>query len=98
MLAYHIAEQKALAEIFPNTGSITKKAEGTDYSHIKFMIIYSMSFSAATFEQVRHRQMNIENRTEPIGVIYLLAGIDTYVYKAVQGKKNFTAAWYRRNK
>ena len=97
ILAHHIAEQKALAALFPNTGSITKNAEGKDFSHIDTLVIYSMSFSAATYEQVRVRQANI-SRNKPITIIYLLAGIDKYVYKAVHSKKNFTASWYRRNK
>ena len=96
ILANYIAEQKMLAEYFPHTGSITKNAEGVDYSHFKNMVIYSMGFSAATYEQVRARQMNI-NRTEPIEIIFLLSGIDRLVYKAVQAKKSFTASWYRRN-
>jgi len=97
ILANYIAEQKALAEIFPHTGSITKNAEGVDYSGFPLMVIYSMGFSAATYQQVRARQMNI-NRDTPVEILYLISGIDSYVYKAVQAKKSFTAIWYRNNK
>ena len=97
ILAHHIAEQKLLAEHFPHTGSITKLAEGVDFSHFKTMVVYSMSFSASTYQQVRARQMNI-NRKEPITIKYLTAGIDSYIYKAVQDKKNFTYSWYTRIK
>ena len=97
VLAKYIAEQEALAEIFPHSGSIKKNAEGVDYSHIRYMVIYSLDFSAATYEQARARQMNI-GRDHPVEIIYLMSGIDKAVYKAVSMKKNFTASWYRRNK
>ena len=97
ILAHYIEEQKLLASLFPHTGSITKNAEGVNLSHFDRMVIYSMSFSAATYEQVRARQMNF-SRKKPIEIIYLLSGIDAYIYKAVQQKKNFTASWYRRNR
>jgi len=96
ILAYHVAEQKMLKEHFPMTGSVTKNAEGVDYSHITRMVIYSMSFSAATYEQVRARQMNF-SRDKPVEIIFLLSGIDHHVYKAVSNKKNFTSSWYKRN-
>ena len=96
ILAHHIEEQIALAKEFPNTGSITKLCEGKDFSHFKNMIIYSMSFSAATYEQVRVRQANI-NRKDPIKLIFLISGIDAHVYKAVKANKNFTASWYKNN-
>jgi len=94
ILAHYQAEQEHLATLFPHTGSITKNAEGIDFSHFDRMVIYSMSFSAATYEQVRARQMNF-SREKPIEIIYLLSGIDAYIYKAVSNKKNFTARWYR---
>ncbi len=97
ILSHFINEQKLLSSLFPHTGSITKNAEGVDFSHFDVMVIYSMAFSAATYEQVRARQMNF-SRDKPVEIIYLQSGIDQYVYKAVSAKKNFTASWYRRNK
>lgn len=97
ILANYIAEQKMLEKEFPHTGSITKMCEGVDFSHFEHMIIYSMGFSAATYEQVRARQMNIYRKT-PITITYLISGIDKHVYKAVHSKKSFTAAWFKRNK
>jgi len=96
ILAHYVEEQKMLAKLFPHTGSITKNAEGVDFSGFDVMVIYSMAFSYATYEQVRARQMNI-SRDKPIVILYLISGIDKYVYEAVQSKKSFTANWYRRN-
>lgn len=97
IVANYIAEQKELAKHFPNTGSITKNCEGVDFSKFKVMVIYSMGFSSATYQQIIARQMNI-SRQEPIEIIYLTSGIDQYVYAAVSAKKNFTSVWYKNNK
>ncbi len=96
VLAHYIPEQKMLAKLFPHTGSVTQKSEGVDFSHFDTLVIYSMSHSAATYEQVRVRQANIK-RDKPIEVIWLISGIDELVYKAVKEKKNFTLSWYKRN-
>ena len=94
ILANYIAEQQMLAEHFPHTGSLQKLSAGVDLSMYENMIIYSMNFSAATYEQVRSRQMNIKRDT-PIEIKYLCSGLDRKVYAAVQAKKNFTARWFR---
>ena len=97
ILANYIAEQKFLAKHFPHVGSTTRNAEGVDYSGFDKMVIYSMSFAAATYEQVRARQLNV-NRTDPVEIVFLLAGIDYHVYQAVSNKQNFTSKWYERHK
>lgn len=99
ILAYYIAEQEYLASLFPNVGSITKNSDGVDYSHFKNMVIYSMGFSAATYQQVIGRQLNFMTRKEEVIVHFLLSGLDKDVYKAVaKDKKNFTSKWYKENK
>ena len=95
ILAFFTAEQKLLSEIFPHVGSVTKDAEGVDFSHFETMIIYSMSYAAKSYEQVRVRQCNITKRKSEIVVHFLLCGIDKKIYDAVSKKKNFTASWYR---
>jgi len=97
ILANYKAEQDALSRLFPNVGSVTRNAEGVDYSHFDKMVIYSMNFSAAGYEQVRARQLNIK-RSKPVEIVFLLSGIDNYVYKAVSAKQNFTSKWYERIK
>ena len=96
ILCHYIAEQRFLAKLFPHTGSVKKNAEGKDFSHFKNMVIYSMDFSAATYEQVRARQLNLKTRHSEVNITYLISGIDQYVYDAVVSKKNFTASWYRK--
>lgn len=97
ILAYYIPEQEYLAKHFPNVGSITKNSDGVDYSHFKNMVIYSMGFSAATYQQVIGRQLNFMTRKEEVIIHFLISGIDQYVYKAVSDKKNFTVKWYENS-
>lgn len=97
ILSYYQDEQKLLAKLFPHTGSVTKMSTGVDLSHFKTMVIYSMSFSASNYEQVRGRLMNIK-RTTPMSAHYLISGIDQYVKEAVQSKESFTANWFKANK
>ena len=96
ILANYITEQSFLASIFPHVGSVTKLSSGVDLSNFNTMVIYSMSFSAANYFQVRARMMNV-NRKTPIKVHYLHSGIDKYVYEAVSSKQNFTSSWFRNN-
>ncbi len=97
ILSYYKEEQEYLAKLFPHTGSVTKLSTGVDLSHFKTMVVFSMGFSSANYQQVRGRMMNI-NRKQKIKVHYLISGIDEYVLKAVKGKENFTSRWFKRNK
>jgi hypothetical protein len=96
ILAYYKEEQEELAKLFPHTGSITKLAEGGNLSMYETIVAYSIGFSAATYWQFRARQMN-KTRETPITILFLMSGIDNYVYRAVSNKKNFTLAWYKKN-
>lgn len=95
ILAYYIPEQEYLASIFPNVGSLTKNSDGVDFSHFKNMVIYSMGFSAATYQQVIGRQLNFMTRKEEVIIHFLISGLDQYVYDAVSSKQNFTTKWYK---
>ena len=95
ILSHYKHEQDYLKGLFPHTGSVTKMSTGVDLSHFKTMIIYSMAFSSANYEQVKGRLMNVKRDT-PINVHYLISGIDGYVLKAVKSKENFTSRWYKK--
>lgn len=98
ILAFFKAEQELLSKIFPNVGSVISNAEGVDYSHFQHMIIFSMSYAAKSYEQVRARQLNIVKRKSKVIVHFLISGIDQKIYEAVSNKKDFTASWYKGNK
>lgn len=96
IVAYYINEQKYLQTKFPHVASITKICEGVDLSHFENLIIYSFSFQAVTYEQIKIRQVNMNKKIKNIYVHFLLSGIDKYVYRAVKSKKNFTANWFTK--
>ena len=81
-------------------GSIKRFCEGVDLSWLNgAMIIYSLTFSGSTYEQILNR-MNKFDRIDPIKVhVLLVAGsIEEYVFKAVSEKKNFNTAFYKMAK
>lgn len=96
ILSYYRSEQALLAKLFPHTGSVVKLSTGVDLSHYKTMVVYSMGFSSANYEQVRGRLMNVKRKTQ-MTVHYLTSGIDEYVLEAVKAKENFTSRWYKKN-
>lgn len=95
ILAFFKAEQDFLKTIYPHVGSVISDAEGVDYSHFENMVIYSMSYAASVYVQVRSRQLNIVKRKTHVLVHFLLSDIDQRIYDAVSKKKKFTARWYK---
>jgi len=95
ILSYYVPEQEYLAKIFPHTGSVTKMSTGKDLSMYETMIVFSMSFSASNYEQVRGRLMNVARKTQMV-CHYLICGYDNYVLEAVRAKEDFTYSWYRK--
>lgn len=97
----YIAEKALLSKYFKKALLLQSSAyaEGVDLSHIKFLVVYSMNFSASKFVQRRARQCN-KNRVDPINVVYLLVkgGLSEKVYERVAvEKKNFTASYYEKS-
>jgi len=101
IMAHFIGERNLLRAYFPEVPiySSDGDAEGVDLSHIKKLIIYSMSFKTSKHTQRVARQANHE-RTTPIEVDVLTfdkPGIGYSVYKAVAIKEtNFIKASYER--
>ena len=80
-------------------GNVNRYAEGVDMSFADRMVIYSMSWSATTYIQVRDRLCNMK-RTSKVEVFFLIGGkVDAMIYKAVaEDKKNFTSIYFKDNK
>ena len=97
ILAYYKAEQDLLAKHFPicTVDSVTKKAEGVDYSHAKEFIIYSMGFSGSKGIQVKERIINVNgSNTTTVHCLLVKNGISEQVYKCVLKKVNFNDSTY----
>ena len=101
IMAHFIAEREVLSAHFPDTPiySSDGHAEGVDLSHIKKLIVYSMSFKTSKHTQRVARQANHERKT-PIIVDVLVCSkpaIGKAVYDTVAIKEtNFIKASYER--
>lgn len=81
-------------------GSIKRFCEGTDLAWLNgAMILYSLTFSGATYEQILNR-MNKFDRVDPIKVNILLIrhSIEEKIFEAVSNKKNFNTTFMKQVK
>lgn len=78
-------------------GQVQSVREGVNLKSADCIVMYNIDFSATSYWQARARLQAME-RTDPARVYWLFTegGIETYVYDAVQKKKNFTASYYRK--
>lgn len=91
-----------VAEEFQNSnvpiflGQIRSIREGVKLSEAECIIFYNIDFSATSYHQAINR-LQSKDREEPAKVYWIFynEGIESYVYKAVQKKKNFTSSYYR---
>ena len=102
IMAHFIGERTLLKGLLPTVPiySSDGHAEGVDLSHIKKLIVYSMSFKTSKHTQRVARQANHE-RTEPIEVDILTCAkpaIGFSVYQTVAVKEeNFIKSSYERS-
>lgn len=77
-------------------GQIQSVREGVNLKSADCIVMYNIDFSATSYWQARAR-LQSKDREEPAKVYWLFyqEGIESYVYEAVQKKKNFTSAYYR---
>ena len=113
VLCNYIAERKLLSHVLKNStesvddfkekdiqyfiGNVKAYSEGVDFSFADDMIIYSMTWSATAYQQVKDRMCNL-NRKKEIFVDFLIGGkVDEMIYKAVAiDKLNFTMSYYKK--
>jgi len=71
---------------------------GVNISTCDWLLMYNIGFSANIYWQVRAR-MQTKDRTAPsrLGWIFSKNGIEKYVLKVLQKKKNFTTAYFIRD-
>lgn len=78
-------------------GQIQSVREGVNLKSADCIVMYNIDFSATSYWQARAR-LQSKDREDPAKVywIFYQQGIEQYVYKAVQKKRNFTASYYRK--
>lgn len=78
-------------------GQVQSIREGVNLKAADVIVMYNIDFSATSYYQARARLQSKERDT-PANVMWVFyaGGIEDYVYKAVQSKKNFTASYYKK--
>lgn len=95
VMAYFIAEQEMLTELFKGNNSVsvlssTRYCEGVDLSDYDHFILYSFGYSGAKFIQLRERVVNLNKNKKTYAIIPIIKrGISERVYQAVSKKKDF---------
>lgn len=80
-------------------GQVQSVREGVNLKSADCIVMYNIDFSATSYYQARAR-LQSKDREDPAKVYWLFynGGIESYVYEAVQKKRNFTASYYRKTK
>lgn len=72
--------------------------EGLNLSTADCLIFYNIDFSAVSYWQARAR-MQTKDRTKEVLLYWIFSkdGIEEKIYKVVQGKKNYTTSYFRKD-
>lgn len=93
VMAYFIAEQEMLRQLFENDNvkifSVLKNCEGVDLSDFNHFIIYSFGYSGAKFIQLKERVVNIAKNKATTAIVLTMEIFSKKVYNAVSQKMTF---------
>lgn len=70
--------------------------EGINLSKADVLIFFNLDFSAVTYWQTRERLMSKDRANADVYFLFSDCGIERYVYKVINQKKQFTTAHYER--
>jgi len=76
-------------------GNAKSYCEGTDFSYCDVMVLYSLNFSSAVFQQSVQR-LSAKNREDNPTVFVLMTtdSIDEKIFESVRNKQDFTSRYY----
>jgi hypothetical protein len=111
ILTNYIQEVKLLLKYLPNTtddlnefqfgskkyfvGNAKSYCEGTDFSYCDVLVLYSLNFSSAVFQQSVQRLSHKLREDNPTVYVLMTANsIDELVFDSVNSKKDFTSRYY----
>jgi len=111
ILTNYIQEVKLLLKYLPNStddlnefqfgearyfvGNAKSYCEGTDFSYCDVMVLYSLNFSSAVFQQSVQRLSSKTREDDPrVFVLMTTNSIDESVFSAVKMKQDFTTRYY----
>lgn len=94
-----VPEQFNATDVPVFLGQIQSVREGVNLKEADCIVMYNIDFSATSYYQARAR-LQSKDRDTPAKVYWLFyeGGIEECVYKAVQGKRNFTSSYYNKAK
>ena len=71
--------------------------EGISLQAADFLVYYNIDFSATSYWQSRDRMSTQTRLNNKIYWIFSNNGIETKIYKAVNGKKNYTLSHFKKD-
>lgn len=71
--------------------------EGVNLSKADSLVMFNIDFSATTYFQAKDRLTTIDRKENNVYWLFGNKTIDSYIYKAVTNKKNFTHSYYVKN-
>ena len=76
---------------------IVSGREGISLRKAKYIVYYNIDFSATSYWQSRDRMTTKNRRFNKVYWIFSRGGIEKKIYKAVQGKKNYTITHFKND-
>ena len=71
--------------------------EGINLSKADSLVMFNIDFSATTYFQAKDRLTTIDRKENNVYWLFGNKTLDSYIYKAVTNKKNFTHSYYVKN-
>jgi hypothetical protein len=77
---------------------IVSGREGINLSKAEYIVFLNIDFSAVSYWQARDRMTTMERKENIVYWIFSEGGIEDKIYKAVQGKKNYTLSNFKHDR
>lgn len=75
---------------------IISAREGISLKAAKYLVYVNIDFSAVSYIQSKDRMTTIDRLTNDIYWVFSIGGIEEKIYKAVQNKRDFTLAYFKK--
>jgi len=88
-------------ETFDNTNKniacqLQSFREGVSLRNAEYIIFLNIEHSAVTYFQAKDRMTTIERKNNEVIYLFAKGGIESYIFKTVSNKKNFTLSHFNR--
>lgn len=76
---------------------IVSGSEGVSLKEAKYLVYYNIDFSSRLYWQSRDRLTTMERTENDVYFVFTQGGIEEKIYRAVQGKKDYTLEIFKRD-